>query len=824
MNKIKKLSTLWLTSLTLLASASSIAKQEIKPDHEMGKNQQVARTLISYTSDTTVRPGDTVDVMVSTIGNTDPFSARLVKVINGDDLSTYYKHFKVNPVKSDVDGKYDGTTQPLNLGSYINIAETKKLDKLADFSIGAWIFPTFDPSEYTAPDLENIDPFSPPTLSIAKDVKVQTVLSRFDTVSNIGWAIQINEKFHLEFVVGDGSGELQRVTMKDKLTEWDWTYLAVSYNSESGQVSLYAFEKPYSPGDQFTARTLKATGNIKTIPHQGALRIAAKRGGPGALAAKLEKPADVFTGRIQDVRIAKSTLNQQQLSNLSNEVADKSVAKQLVANFDFGQGIKTKNITDISSNKLVGELVNIAERGVRGRYWKGNTTRWTDDPSQYDAITFYPDDLYDAEWKPSFSYKIPANLPSGIYAFELTQGDFSDYATFFVAAPKHKPGAKLAILLSDYNYLAYSNVSITVTAAKNYPGHSISERDKQFFLENLAYATGGVYNMHIDGQYYMYGSRLRPDLGLKPSGNIMYNFVEDTHITAFLEHNGIKYDILTESLLAKDGSDLLNQYTAVISATHPEYTPTSVLDGIKDFTANGGRFIYMAGNGYFWAVEENPAFPGVMESRNFNAIGERYLTTGSRGGLMVEAARNTGPVFGLEMAAMIFNGSSPYKKMEDAKNPRASWIFEGTSEGDIFGEYGPDRVKGGAAGFEIDRFVAGNGAPRHLLRLANSEPLLPKVEDVKLSQLPLTISYHPSSGDMWADSDVVYFETANGGAVFAAGSNVWISAALHNNFKNDIATITLNVINRFLDPKPFPAVPKNEVKDDERLINMPDCD
>ena len=119
-----------------------------------------------------------------------------------------------------------------------------------------------------------------------------------------------------------------------------------------------------------------------------------------------------------------------------------------------------------------------------------------------------------------------------------------------------------------------------------------------------------------------------------------------------------------------------------------------------------------------------------------------------------------------------------YRRLDDAKNERVRFLFEGMREGDVFGDYGVDRVHGGAAGFEIDRYSPGNGGPRHALHLATSEPLKPKIEDVIVSVLPLNILYHPSSAEPWAQADLVFFETPNGGAMLSTGSITWISSTL----------------------------------------------
>ena len=785
--------------------------------------QITERSLAGYSSDMTVRPGDTVDFKVSVIGG-GAYTADLVRIINGDSHSRYADQFAVMPVAADFAGKYDGSEQPLNLGSYVHVANVGALDDLQSFTVGAWIFPSFDPTAYEPPNLENPDPFYPPTLNIAPLIldAGQTIVARYDATGQTGWALRIDAEFHLEFVVGDGA-KLRRVTLPEPLKSWDWAHVAASYDADTGEVTVHLREVPYAPGDQLTARTLSAAGNIGKVKQAGPLRIAAVRGGPGATEAELERPVDVFTGRIQDVRIAKDVLNAKAMVAFAAEVVPDSLASSIVADWDFGRGIETLDIRDVSGNGQDGVVVNLAERAVRGRFWDGSTVVWMDEPDDYDAIKFHVDDLYDAEWRTDFSYTVPDAMPSGIYAARLENGGQPEYIVFWVVPPKGKANADVAVWLSDYNYLAYSNITLPSTVPGNYPGQNLNPVDAEFYKQQLTYGTGGVYNMHVDGTYFIYGSRLRPDLQMKPTGYV-YNFPADTHITAFLEHEGIAYDIISDELVDAEGGDVLNRYRLVISSTHHEYVTAQMFDDIADYTEQGGRFFYIGGNGWFWSVDGHPVLPGVMESRNFSDIGDRYLTSGQRGGLMVETGRRTGPIFGNEMGGMIFHGSSPYRKLEAADDPRASWIFADTDEGEVFGDYGIDRVHGGAAGFEIDRYNAGNGVPRHALHLATSEPLRKTIEDVKLSSMPLSIIYHPTKGEPWAQADLVFFETPNGGAMFSTGSITWISSTLDNDFDNDVATITRNVVRRFIDPAPFPNPAADDVGVPDRAPRDPEYD
>ena len=52
-------------------------------------------------------------------------------------------------------------------------------------------------------------------------------------------------------------------------------------------------------------------------------------------------------------------------------------------------------------------------------------------------------------------------------------------------------------------------------------------------------------------------------------------------------------------------------------------------------------------------------------------------------------------------------------------------------------------------------------------------------------------------------SDMVFFETLSGGAVFSVGSITFCGSLPHNNFDNNISALLRNVIDRFVNPDPF---------------------
>ena len=92
------------------------------------------------------------------------------------------------------------------------------------------------------------------------------------------------------------------------------------------------------------------------------------------------------------------------------------VAPSIVAAWDFSLDMPSQQILDVSPNLLHGQLVNMPARAMKGYNWSGDEQDWKHAPSQYGAIHFHDDDLYDAGWEADFTLTIPEDTPSAIYA------------------------------------------------------------------------------------------------------------------------------------------------------------------------------------------------------------------------------------------------------------------------------------------------------------------------------------------------------------------------------------------------------------------------
>jgi N,N-dimethylformamidase len=237
-----------------------------------------------------------------------------------------------------------------------------------------------------------------------------------------------------------------------------------------------------------------------------------------------------------------------------------------------------------------------------------------------------------------------------------------------------------------------------------------------------------------------------------------------------------------------------------------------MLDAIEGWLGTGGRLIYMGGNGFYWKVATHDAHPGVIEVRRGETgtrcfempAGERHNQfDGEFGGLWRSNGRAPQRLVGVGFVAEGFDSCHWYERTSASFDPRAAFIFAEIGAHDRVGDFG---VLGGAAGLELDATDATLGTPAHALVLARSTGH----SNVYLVTVEEMISTHPSVDGLdnpLVRAELVFFETPSGGAVFATGSIAWAASLCHQQYRNNVAQITRNVVRRFLEPTPF-AVPK----------------
>ena len=83
----------------------------------------------------------------------------------------------------------------------------------------------------------------------------------------------------------------------------------------------------------------------------------------------------------------------------------------------------------------------------------------------------------------------------------------------------------------------------------------------------------------------------------------------DLHLLDWLDTAGFDYDVITDDELHHEGVELLAPYPVVLTGTHPEYWTAQMLKGMEAYQADGGRLMYLGGNGFYWITSFDPQRP-----------------------------------------------------------------------------------------------------------------------------------------------------------------------------------------------------------------------
>jgi len=783
------------TTLTSLAKLPAMALTSLtarprRPVTDADKGHALTlaksnKTVVGYSDQITVRPGEKITFHVSTYAPGD-YKASLVRVINGDSLSGAGR-FRVDPVAAEFARNYSGGEQKTWPGSYVTFDQASPsgiTSSKQDFSVVALIKPTL--------------PGRGP----------QFAASQWDQTKKTGWAIGIDERGEGALWVGQGGGKFFKLRTSRFIQPNHWTMLGASFDAASGEWRVYdvlltdanfTLESPSDPWHYiFGTRRLARDW---TVAAGTPMRFAAGSG--ESMANGQPAPYALFNGRIDGVRIAGKVLHPTDMIHLATVTKLEEAAGHAVRGFwNFGRGIGTLAVHDATAAAWNGRGVNWPQRAMKGYHWKASTD-WRNQPDEFSAIYFREDDLLDAEWTPSFSYAVPRGLRSGIYAVHLQHGKSEHYVPFFVAPPKGTTTAPTAFLIPTTTYLAYSNWTRNFAQLERYPAFHFNADDIDFLMQHPEFGRG-LYDQHIDGMLVTRSSWRRPLLTVTLK-TWLHLINSDTQIVDWLEHEKLPYDIITDDLVHKEGKALLSRYRTVITGQHPEYQSPEIFNAVRDYMGNGGRFMYLGGNGFQNpAAWRNDGIPAV-ELRRLN---ETYWTPQNHEGerrFELNGVDNREwdhswltQNLGVKYAGTTFgSGNTYYKVLPDSKNPRAAFILAGVKS-DIIGDYGTHF--GGAAGDEFDRLDFEAGTPRHALHLAKSEgtPLPTWATGQLAAQMR-------DAYDNKNYASIVFFETPSGGAVFSVGSMAYIGALNHNGFDNDIARMTTNVLKRFSQPQSFKA-------------------
>ncbi len=736
--------------------------------------------ILGYADRFSAAPGESIRIMVSCDG-LDQYNAKLVRVIQGD-VNPSGPGYREESIPLDLGDPFSGRYQPINTGSRAVVQGAPLFNTKSSLGVQALVWPTM--------------PGRGP----------QTILSRVDH-TGCGFRFYLDMDGAVSIEIKSAGQWTRKVSTGLPLVPQRWYLASGSYDVQNGLLAVVQQPLEPCPGMNQSCKMSRIDLADMTLCDVDApIMIAAL--------SSTDKPAvEHFNGRIEAPGIFSRALSREEMTGSRN-----AGRKDLIAAWDFSIGISTDRITDISGNGLNGNLINLPTRGVRGHLWNGAEHCWKNKPEHYAAIHFHDDDLYDCAWEPDFEVRLPDNISSGVYAVHLRSGNEEYYIPVAVRPPRGTTTAQVAFLLPTASYMAYANnrIGIDVPETEIVCGRLVQLNPVDLFMQTHPEIGLSFYDLHNDGSGVFYSSRLRPIVNMQPghighlggAGSNLWQFNADTHILGWLEQLDQPFDVISDEVLEEEGLEILEGYKTVITGTHPEYYSIRMLDSFQSFVNSGGRLMYLGGNGFYWRISCHPTLPGVIECRKsedgiraFAPLpGEYYASfTGEYTGLWRRNGRPPNELVGIGMVSQGFDYSSPYILKESSLDPRASFIFEGV-EGPVIGNYGLSG--GGAAGLELDATDHSLGTPPHTLVLASSE----RHTDLYLMTPEDMDDPVPGLGGSEAEiirAEMVFFETPGGGAVFSTGSIAWAGSLPHENYNNDVARISTNVLKRFLDETPF---------------------
>ena len=716
------------------------------------------KTLAGYTDRISARPGETIAFKVSVEAGPPEYRASLVRLFNVD-AHRDGPGLQERPVPAPFEGSHRGRFQAIPNGSWVRVPRRPVLDELRSFAIAVTLWPT-------APGRGR-----------------QALVSSLAPDGTQGFALELDESGALALTLGTPSGPWQLASGRP-LLEREWATVGASYDAATGQARLWQAPRHRYPLRDSTAEvTGQGPAGLATGGPRD-LSFAARQGDAGMTAH--------YNGKLEAPTLLDGAL-------------------RLVGAWDFARDIGSERVTDTSPNALHGTTVNLPLRAMKGAAWTGQWHDWRAQPAHYGAIHFHDDDLADAGWETDFSYTVPADLPSGLYAARLENGAEAEHVVFYVRPPKGRRGSDAVFLASTATYMAYGNYRVMNRSRlyELYLGVLPELVPSDLFLNERPSYGDSLYSSHGDGSGNALSTRLRPIVNMRPNTTLSA-FNDDGFLLGWLDHIGQDVDVLTDEDLHREGAAALAGYRVLLTGNHPEYTSTAMWDAIQGFLDGGGRLAYLGGNGFFWRVAWHPTLP-VIElrraedgSRPWEAEpGEYHMAwSGEYGGMWRRCDRTPNQLVGTGFAASGLDIGKPFRRRPESEDPRAAFIFEGIGPDETIGDFG--LLLGGAAGYEIDRFDRLLGSPPHTLIVAEATGFTDNMVVVK-EDMPATNWLLGGSDNPLVRADMTFFETPAGGAVFSASSISWSAALPCRGFDNNVARITGNVLRRFLDPTPFPT-------------------
>jgi N,N-dimethylformamidase len=437
--------------------------------------------------------------------------------------------------------------------------------------------------------------------------------------------------------------------------------------------------------------------------------------------------------------------------------------------------------------------------GVTDPDWTGCAAGFVAGGRGHQAVRFHTDDLLDCGFPAVATWTVPDTQPSGIYAFRMTSPSGQTDLVPFVVTPGSRRHP-VTVLLPTFTYLAYANERLGRDMVPDRPATLPYEPEpRDHWLSEQPQYGRSLYDKHDDGTGVHHSAWRRPIPNLRPDYRCEFvkgarHFGADLYIVHWLEHEGIAFDVITDHDLDRDGQAALRGTSVLITGTHPEYVSESIVEAIAAHLGNGGRAMYLGGNGFYWVCERLRGTDAVEVRRGHagvraweSAPGETTMLNGHPGGLWLHRRGSSFDLFGAGFVAQGWDDERVGYAVREVP-PHFAKLTAGVPH--RFGTGGLNI--GGAAGDELDATHPAHTRPGSIVIAAStghSDYYHPSCEWIAEHVDGLSGRLNPA-----VRSEIVITADDDRVRTFAVGSIAWASCLSHNGYHNGVAMLTRNAL------------------------------
>ena len=297
--------------------------------------------ITGYSDKYSVHPGEKVKFYINSESN-ENYEVQIVRLIHGD-TNPEGPGYKEEELGASCNGNYEGRNQRIHGGSYVIIPQDERMN-VESFTLQAYIFPT------------------------TPDKGKQGILTKWNETNSSGYGLFVDDDGCLSFMIGDGDGQVFKISSEKKLMRKVWYLVAVSFDAETGKVILY--QEPtvtptngglgmslLHPADE-TSAIVESSNNIKPGTNDSPLLMAASTvvdrsgryitGGhykEALTPVELPEQGFVYNGKVDRPRLSNKALSKDEIKNLASGYSGctSDLRTKVVGAWDFHANI-TNNI------------------------------------------------------------------------------------------------------------------------------------------------------------------------------------------------------------------------------------------------------------------------------------------------------------------------------------------------------------------------------------------------------------------------------------------------------------------------------------------------